>query len=84
MFTQSQIEILASLDAYFAETPQRVITAEVEAVSALEFEGATAKDYFDSFSQHFDVELSEISLDTTIGTPDFVGKEHNAAKLKAA
>jgi hypothetical protein len=57
MFTQSQIEILAALDAYFAETPQSVIEADVEAVSLLEFAGSTAKDYFALFSQYFNFDL---------------------------
>jgi hypothetical protein len=84
MFTQSQIETLASLDAYFAETPQSVIVAEVEAIGALAFEGATAKDYFDLFSQHFNVEL----LRTSIHAPDFTDTEdvgiNKPSKLKVA
>ena len=63
MFTQSQIEILASLDAYFAETPQSIIEAEVKAVSLLEFTGSTAQDYFNLFSQYFNFDLFETPND---------------------
>jgi hypothetical protein len=70
MFTETQIEILAALDAYFAETPQSVIEADVESVGALKFAGTTAKEYFDGFSQHFNGEILEKPNQTGIKMAD--------------
>ena len=72
MFTEIQIEILASLDAYFAETPQSVIEADIESVGALKFAGATAKNYFDVFPQHFNYDISETPNETNIRMTDLV------------
>lgn len=71
MFTETQIEILASLDAYFAKTPQSVIEADIESVGALKFAGSTAKDYFDVFPQHFSSEIMEASDETIVKVSDF-------------
>ncbi len=75
MFTETQIEILAALDAYFAETPQSVIEADIESVGALKFEGTTAKDYFDVFPQHFNYDISKKSNQTIVKVIDLVETE---------
>ena len=75
MFTETQIEILASLDAYFAETPQSVIEADIESVGALKFEGATAKDYFDVLPQHFNADILQTPHQITIDVTDLVETE---------
>lgn len=75
MFTETQIEILAALDAYFAETPQSVIEADVESVGALKFAGTTAKEYFDGFSQHFQAEILETASQTHVEVTDLVATE---------
>jgi hypothetical protein len=66
MYTQSQIEILAALDVYFAETPQSVIDADIQAITLMDFEGSTAKDYFASYLQHFNADLLEMPTDLVV------------------
>jgi hypothetical protein len=49
MFSKSQTDALALLDQYFSTTPEHIIKADVQAVSAFNFAGSSAKDYFASF-----------------------------------
>jgi hypothetical protein len=83
MYTQSQIEILAALDVYFAETPQSDIEADVQAVTLMDFEGSTAKDYFAAYPQHFNADLLEmptdVYLDESMVDIDPLNKKINVA-----
>lgn len=56
MFSKSQTDALALLDQYFSKTPEPIIKADVQAVSALNFAGSSAKDYFASFHKHLNYE----------------------------
>lgn len=53
MFTIQQQQSLAWLQQYLAETPKEVIQAEIDAITAMQFEGPTLESYFQNFHKAF-------------------------------
>jgi hypothetical protein len=90
IYTDLQIKILAELDAYFAETAQEVIEADIDAISQLEFEGSSAEDYFNLFSHYFNTDLLENPTEFGVIDSGFIDSKYvesdkiDVAKLKAA
>lgn len=60
MFTIQQQQSLAWLQQYLAETPKEVIQAEIDAITAMQFEGPSVKDYFQNFHKAFILEDTNI------------------------
>jgi hypothetical protein len=50
MYTPTQQEALNKLKKYLSETDPLILAAEVERISAMEFEGLTLDEYFNGFA----------------------------------